>query len=133
VALGDRLLSFGGADQFDPERMRANALGMAAEYDARGKQWRPLKAKIQPREGLVAARTERAVYLVGGMPEGADRPVDVVERFDLETGKVTPYGTLSTGLVTPAVSVVGRRMLVIGGVTNPPHEVTAEIQALDLE
>jgi N-acetylneuraminic acid mutarotase len=103
VAVGDRILSFGGADQFDPEHNRANALGVAAQYDVVKRQWRPLPTRIQPREGLVAARTEGAAYLVGGMPEGAERPLALVERVDLESGAVEPFGTLSTGRLTPGV------------------------------
>lgn len=133
LGLEGRLLTFGGADQFDPVRTRANALDVCAEYRLDDKQWRPLAGRIQAREGLVAAQAGQAAYLVGGMPESSETPVALVERVDLETGQVTQFGTLSNGLTVPAAAVVNKRLLVIGGVTQPPFEMTANIEAFDID
>jgi hypothetical protein len=133
VALEGRLLSFGGADQFDPERTRANALDVCAEYDLSQGRWRRAKGGIQAREGLVAARSGDAAYLVGGMPETSDEPSSLVERIDLGSGQVAPFGRLASGRVTPAVAAVGGRLLVIGGVTQPPFGMTADIESFDLD
>jgi hypothetical protein len=133
IGVAGKLLSFGGADQFDEARTRANALGICAEFDLATRQWRPLSGKIEPREGLVAARAGQVAYLVGGMPEASETPVALVERVDLETGQVTEFGRLAIPRLTPAVSIANGRLLVIGGVTRPPFEVTAEIEAFDLD
>ena len=132
LGLEGRLLTFGGADQFDPVRTRANALDICAEYRLDDKQWRPLVGRIEAREGLVAAQEGSSAFLVGGMPESSEAPLALVERVDLETGKVTQFGTLSSGVTVPAVAIVNKRLLIIGGVTQPPFEMTDRIEAFDI-
>lgn len=127
-----RIISFGGADTFDTTRMRANALSSAAEFEPSTASWRPLLIDIVPREGLVAVRNERFAYLIGGMTEIPEGPSGLVERVDMETGQKELFASLATPRVAPGVTIIGDTLFVIGGVVNPPFEMTADIEAIDL-
>jgi hypothetical protein len=132
VGYKGRIHSFGGADTFDPARMRANALSASATYAPEAQKWDGLPSQAVAREGLVAARDGDFAYLVGGMtavPEEASR---LVERVDLRTGKVEPFAQLVIGRVAPGVAVLDGKLLVIGGVVDPPFGMAVDIESVEL-
>lgn len=132
VSDGETLLSFGGADEFDSQRGRANALGLVCRYSLVHQSWESLLQQINPREGLVATRRDSHVYLVGGMSEAADTPSPIIEDFNLITGEIRELAKLRIGRLSPAVGIVNERLLVAGGVIEPLFGMTNTIEFLDL-
>jgi hypothetical protein len=129
---GERILSFGGADHFDVEKKKANAIAQVGALDTTSGTWTELEPLLLPREGIVADADERYGYLVGGMPEDSEMPSDLIERVDLTTGATGELARLSGPRLTPAVAIVGSRLLVAGGVTQPLFDMTDAIEYCDL-
>lgn len=132
VSYGDHLISCGGADEWDNQKGRANALGLTGRYDMAHKTWSALPQQIHPREGLVAAQYGDVAYLVGGMSEDADAASALIEAINLSSGEVRQVAQLSTGRLTPAVGIVHKRLIVAGGVTQPIFDMSDTIEYLDL-
>lgn len=132
VSFGGRLYSFGGADEFDGARMRANALAACVAYEPAAKHWRPLGGAIIAREGLVAVSQGNNVYLIGGMTEQPEAPSALIERVDLESEEIETFATLNTARVAPAAGLLAGHIVVTGGVTKPAFEMTADIEIIEL-
>jgi hypothetical protein len=127
-----RLISFGGADFFDPATKSANALPHVCSYAIEGATWTPLPSLPVAREGMAVARGGRYAYLVGGMPEEHGGASKLVERFDLSTSKLTTLATMHEGRLTPAAAVLGTRLVIAGGVTKGVGQMTDTIEILEL-
>lgn len=132
VAYEGKIVSFGGADTFDSTRMRANALSASASYSPAGREWAALSGQAVAREGLVAARDGHYAYLVGGMTAEPEETSKLIEHVDLRSGRIERFAQLTIGRVAPGVAVVGRELLVIGGVIDPPFGMTADVEAVNL-
>jgi hypothetical protein len=127
-----RIFSFGGADEFRAESMRANARPIAALYDVDSKRWQSLNGTVQPREGLVAAQHGGFAYLIGGMAEDHTEASAVVEQVDLASGAIRDFARLRTGRTAPAAGIVRDTIVVAGGAIKPPFGMTADIETLVL-
>jgi hypothetical protein len=130
VAVGDRILSVGGADTFDAASMRANSLGICALFDPKTEQWQRLPASVEPREGLVPVSYGERAFLIGGMlnpPAHASDLIDVVETDSLST---TPFARLNEGRAAAACGVVDGQLLVAGGVTEGIASMTDSIESV---
>lgn len=127
------LFSFGGADEFNPEQGRANALGLVCYYDMVHQSWHTLPQQIHPREGIVAVQHGHTGYLVGGMAEGADKPTATIEAVDLITQKIYEVARLKVGRLAPSVGIVNNKLIIAGGVIEPLYEMTDTIEYMEIK
>ena len=126
------LVLFGGADEFDRDAGRANGLGTSARYDPASKKWNRLKDSVLPREGLALVRDAGSAFLIGGMAPGSDDAATIIEKVDLSTGAIREFAKMNLGRLTPAVGLVGRRLIIAGGVIQPLVGMTDTIECLDV-
>ena len=129
---GQDIFSFGGADEFDTPRGRANSLSLACRYNVESESWNSLAQPINPREGLVAILRGTKVYLVGGMREDAEEPSTVIEEVNLVTSEIGEKGRLIVGRLAPAAGIVDNQLIVAGGVIEPLFGMTDTIECLNL-
>jgi hypothetical protein len=129
----DSLFSFGGADYFNNERGRANGLNIAARYNVLQNNWESLPQAVHPREGLVAIQVGTRGYLIGGMAEDESDASVLIEQVILPVGYIQPIGQLTQGRLTPAAGIIGRRLVIAGGVIQPLFQMTDTIEYFDLE
>jgi hypothetical protein len=132
LSLGGRILSTGGADTFDGETMRANALGACAMFDPSTGEWERLPFEIEPREGLVAVRHGERVFIVGGMLNPPAHASDLIDVVDSKGMSTAPFARLQQGRAAAACGVLNDRLIVAGGVTEGIAEMTDTIEAVSV-
>jgi hypothetical protein len=133
AAVGRRILSFGGADTFDTDTMRANALGLCAAFDPATGAWARLPAVVEPRESLVLVAEAGRLFLIGGMLNPPAHASDLIEMVDTRTMAVTPFARLREGRAAPGCGIVSGRLLIAGGVTQGVFAMTDAIEAVAID
>ncbi|ALK08139.1 Kelch repeat-containing protein [Blastochloris viridis] len=133
AAVGGHILSFGGADTFDTDGMRANALAVCARFDPATAQWSRLPAAIEPRESLVVVAEDGRLFLIGGMLNPPAHASDLIEAVDTATMTVTPFARMQEGRAAAGCGIVGGRLLIAGGVTEGVFAMTDAIEAVAID
>ncbi|MBR0865903.1 hypothetical protein JQ614_30075 [Bradyrhizobium diazoefficiens] len=133
VAANGRIISFGGADTFNRDIMRSNALDICAMYDPRAGAWERVPVAIDAREGLVPVKSDDHVFLVGGMKNHPENASDLIEVVDTKKLTVAHFAHLLEGRVAAACGLVGKHLIVAGGVTEGVASMTDTIEAVEVD
>jgi kelch-like protein 1/4/5 len=129
AAAGDRIYVTGGDDgTTDP------SLNSLLIYDPKTDQWGTGAPMPTPRSNLKLVHLDGSIYAIGGIANGnpTGPALPTVERYDPAHGQWAPVASMITPRVNPATTVVGDKIVVIGGADGPDFDHLHPLRTIEV-